>query len=372
MRNRVTSIVGPDRPPQTWIALVVLVGAFGCGGGNGAAAPTPAPTPSATPAADVDGWSALANSPAGEAQQRHDDVFFLDESRGWLVNIRGEVFRTTDGGMSWLRSNPLPTGVTPRCVGFGSALQGWLGTIDFRSTAGGLALFETTDGGVSWSNVSSRISGAVVPGLCGMRVLGPSTVVAVGRWHGPAVFVKTTDGGVTWTSRNLDADASGLVDLFFFNEREGFAVGSLGDGRSEAVQRAARTVILATADGGETWENRYTSAAVGQRAWKIQFVTTAVGYVTTEGATPEGVVLKTADGGRTWQKSLVGAGLSFEGVGFVSADRGWVGSGESLYATSDGGTTWRRVGFGRSINRMRVLSADLVLACGDRVYRWRP
>jgi len=69
---------------------------------------------------------------------------------------------------------------------------------------------------------------------------------------------------------------------------------------------------------------------VGQWAWKIQFITDRIGYVTTEGPTPEGVVLK----------------------------------------TTDGGATWKALSFGTRVNRMRVLSESLVFASGDRVYRW--
>src|SRR5687768_18200706 len=38
-----------------------------------------------------------------------------------------------------------------------------------------------------------------------------------------------------------------------------------------------------------------SSAGVGQWAWKIQFVTDRVGYVTTEGPAPDGAILKTTD-----------------------------------------------------------------------------
>jgi photosystem II stability/assembly factor-like uncharacterized protein len=98
----------------------------------------------------------------------------------------------------------------------------------------------------------------------------------------------------------------------------------------------------------------------------------AAGFVTTEGPTPQGVVVKTTDGGATWQPMTVNPGVSFEGVAFVTRDRGWVGSNATLYSTSDGGATWAPLQFGRLVNRMRVLRSDLVYACGDRVYRWMP
>ncbi len=317
----------------------------------------------------------LTGSPLSPGTSRHDDLFFLDASNGWLVNVRGEVHRTQDGGATWQLLSQFPAGmVFPRCLGFASATRGWVGSLNI--TAGRLvpdsSLFETQDGGRTWTNVFTRLGGAPVVGLCGLRVLSPSIVAAVGRWCGPPVFVKTTDGGRTWTSRSLAPLVTGVVDLFFLDERNGFAVGGLGVGTSEAEERASRTVILATTDGGESWQTRYLSTGLGQWAWKIQFITDRIGYVTTEGPTPDGVILKTTDGGVTWRAMAVDPGVAFEGLAFVTPERGWVGSFPTLYGTADGGATWRSLAFGIRVNRMRVLSESLVFAAGDRVYRWTP
>jgi photosystem II stability/assembly factor-like uncharacterized protein len=254
-----------------FLAAAALV-AMACGeGGMPRVSPSASPSPPPSGPADPRGWVMLPGSPESPANARHDDVFFLDPASGWLVNTRGEVHRTRDGGGTWQRIATVP-GVFLRCVGFTSASRGWAGNISATTQArAGSALFETTDGGVSWSNISDRIAGDPVVGLCGMRVLG-STIVAVGRWNGPAVFVKSNDGGRTWMSRNLAGLASGLVDVFFFNQQDGFAVGGLGVGSSEAEQRASRTVVLHTSDGGATWQTRYLSEGVGEWAWKIHFV----------------------------------------------------------------------------------------------------
>jgi hypothetical protein len=44
-------------------------------------------------------WQALPRAPI--RTDRHEDVFFVDAERGWVVNRAGEVHRTTDGGASW-------------------------------------------------------------------------------------------------------------------------------------------------------------------------------------------------------------------------------------------------------------------------------
>jgi photosystem II stability/assembly factor-like uncharacterized protein len=357
------------------IAALGLVSALtACGGGSSPAPlPTPSSGPSLPPPSASDGWRAVESSPLSPANARHDDITFLDERTGWLVNTRGEVYGTTDGGERWDRLAQLPSGAFGRCVAFASARLGWIGNINLtNSPVPDVALWETEDGGRTWSNASSRIAGAPVAGLCGMRVLDERIVVAVGRWSGPAVFVKTTDGGRRWTSRDLGALTGGLVDVAFLDERRGFAIGGLGDGPSDVQQRASRVVVLATEDGGDTWQTRYLGSRAGERGWKIQFADALTGYVSIEGASPEGVVLRTADGGRTWERRLVAAGLSFEGVGFVSPQRGWLGSGQGLFATQDGGASWQPLGVGRLVNRIRVLGPGRALAAGDRVYAWTP
>src|SRR5438093_8187592 len=354
-------------------AAILLVGLMGCGGGSAPAPASPSPAPSVTPPAAVDGWRLQASSPASPANRRHDDLAFLDEQTGWLVNTRGEVYATTDGGMRCDRLAQLPGDVFPRCVGFASTGLGWLGNINLTNgPQPDMALFETQDGGRTWSNISSRIAGAPVVGLCGMRVLSPSVVVAVGRWSGPAVFVKTVDGGRTWTSHGLDALTGGLVDVAFLDDRAGFAVGGFGDGSSEAQQRTSKVVVLATTDGGETWSVRYLGDRPGERGWKIHFVDASTGHVSIEGTDPVGSILRTTDGGLTWQRKPVAAGVSFEGIGFVSPERGWAGSGRTLYRTGDGGATWQALEFAAQVNRIRVVSPRRAFASGDRVYVWQP
>jgi photosystem II stability/assembly factor-like uncharacterized protein len=68
----------------------------------------------------------------------------------------------------------------------------------------------------------------------------------------------------------------------------------------------------------------YESTHTGVWCWKISFPTRQIGYVSTQGAQNNGVVLKTTNGGLSWQEIVVGQGLGFSGIGFVSSSFGWV------------------------------------------------
>ena len=51
----------------------------------------------------VDGWHVLPDSPMRKEGLRHDDLFFTDPDTGWVVNVSGEIYKTTDGGESWVQ-----------------------------------------------------------------------------------------------------------------------------------------------------------------------------------------------------------------------------------------------------------------------------
>ncbi|MBC8043136.1 MAG: T9SS type A sorting domain-containing protein [Rhizobacter sp.] len=168
---------------------------------------------------------------------------------------------------------------------------------------------------------------------------------------------------------------TGLVDVRFTNKDSGFAVGQGG------AYPNTTTVVLFTADGGTTWQTRYTSTKTGIWSWKISFPTRDTGYVSTQGYSDSTTFLKTVDGGLTWKEStfLSRAGskqFSAEGIGFVTPSLGWIGAYPSSsylmdsYRTTNGGATWNIDTFGKSLNRFRMFGDTLGYAVGETVYKY--
>jgi photosystem II stability/assembly factor-like uncharacterized protein len=163
----------------------------------------------------------------------------------------------------------------------------------------------------------------------------------------------THDGGATWENRSLGtitvkveerpdrisstlSDDIVLFDLSFPDPKHGYISGEFG-------------TLLATADGGQTWEKR--EVGTEKTLFGVSFPTPEKGWV----VGIDGLVLRTRDGGRKWevQHGAISA-ESIEELGFmetlknsglydVEMDGQYgvvVGDTGNLMVTSDGGESW--------------------------------
>jgi len=143
----------------------------------------------------------------------------------------------------------------------------------------------------------------------------------------------------TWNKQKTNTFAW-LHSVFFVDESRGWAVGGKG-------------ALLATSDGGETWELR--RRPVEDTLHEIVFTDANTGWIVCERsifapmAKGESVsyLLKSSDGGESWTRVDVTRGedvdIKLAGLSFADAEHGWVyGEQGVLYATSDGGRTWVR------------------------------
>ena len=313
-------------------------------------------------------WQLLPNSPS--AGFRHDDLFFVNQDTGWVVNVDGYIYKTTDGGNSWATQLFQPA-TSFRCVGFANASKGWAGNLgpgSWSPTTDTLPLYQTTDGGNTWQPVTN-VSGPLAKGICGISVVNDTVVYAVGRVGGPCYIMKTIDGGTSWSSVNFSPPAFFLIDCHFFSADTGFVAGCTGTNFNDE-----RYSIFYTTDGGQNWLQVASTPSFNGHCWKLNFPSRYTGYASIEAW--QGMdsipVLKTTDGGITWQEKLWSIPLWYaQGVGFINDSVGWCGSSlNQVKETTDGGNTWNVISFVENFNRFRRINDTLAYAGGNRIWKY--
>ena len=300
---------------------------------------------------------------------KQDDIFFLNSNLGWYVNGGGKIYKTTDGGITWIEKLS-KAGTFFRTIGFVDEKLGFAGNIGtdyFPNVSDTTPLYVTDDGGETWRAVTA-VKGPTVKGLCAIDVLhtkfinsgvlqNRTVIHAGGRVGGPAFLMRSIDNGQPWKSMDVSAHTKMILDVKFFDESQGLIMGA-----TDTDVEKSNALIIATKDGGVTWTKVYQSTRPFEIIWKVSFPTRDVGYATIQNYNPDKTVsqrhvAKTTDGGQTWREiPLVNEHPVREfGVGFADAHLGWVGTGSGGYQTTDGGANWTFVEVGRAVNKVRIV-----------------
>jgi photosystem II stability/assembly factor-like uncharacterized protein len=169
--------------------------------------------------------------------------------------------------------------------------------------------------------------------LTAVSFVDASRGFAVGHW---GTIIASVDGGETWQLQRVDSAVDQpLFSVAFRSPLEGWAVGLW-------------SILLHTEDGGKTWVAQHLDAPPGGKKAdrnlnKIFFDAHGTIFVAAE----QGNVLRSQDGGKTWVYLTTGYLGSFwtglaasNGAIYVGGLRG------SLYRSTDGGAHWTALASG--------------------------
>ncbi len=345
-------------------------------------APPPPPPPSGT------GWQKIGVN--GDLFGVH----FVSASEGWAVGLDQVIAHTTDAGGTWTlvgkdqfiwKSGQPPTGNVPNFfdVFFINPETGW-------AVGWPEAIFKTSNGGDTW--VEQHLNHArLTPDegagvyLRKVRFLNESHGWAVGRF---GYIFKTDDGGATWipisqkyrrplphpcvypTAEHISPELRGtprpqVVDynphLFALDiiAKDDVWVGGGSEG-DEPCDKGWLRVIMHTTDGGQSWEYLYESETADPpgsdprakldgngRIFDLKFIgNTAWAVGGTGTARPN--ALYSQDGGQTWRQNLTASnrnlGAGYYGLSFLSPSKVWMAGWEGLIMhgelQADGTFTW--------------------------------
>jgi len=254
-------------------------------------------------------------------------VYFVNERRGWAVGGKGALLATEDGGAHWeVRRAPVED--TLNDIFFTDERTGWvvcersiylLKTKDERRSY----LLKTEDGGASWRRV--EVAGTDVDArLVRVRFAGRERGWVFGEM---GALYATTDGGGSWARQRVPTRHL-LLGGMFLDARQGWLVG-------------AGATLLQTSDSGETW--RAGRLVTGQPL-SLPLNPAPASYPLASSSSPASARAASAEPESAAPRSSAGAPsvVRFNAVSFVDGRRGWaVGGGGAVFATEDGGLTWR-------------------------------
>lgn len=246
-------------------------------------------------------------------------VFFLDANTGFAAGkgsppvLRGEILRTSDGGITW-QTVFADTSIRPNCIKFinsqtGFAIGGFFAS-QFR-------LFKTSNNGINWYPLC-YIEGYY--GKYSVDFVNDQTGYACGIW---GTISKTTNGGVNWQLQyQLAYQGNCFLSVDFVNETTGWCAGDSGR-------------IVKTTNGGTNWFTQLSTVSNNLRG--IYMLNVNTGYIAAEGA----LILKTVNSGQNWMRQYLPTAQHFTSVYFTDAVTGYVcgGRGE-IYKTTDEGNIW--------------------------------
>lgn len=238
---------------------------------DGFASTGPGSTGSTMLFSTVDGgatWTSLGAKPllGGGAQ-----VVFTSPNEGWAVSTPnygdldpqeasiGNLYRTTDGGASWVPVPGLPPNEQYALPTFFGATTGVVMGNPEGLPGQSTSIFVTDDGGGTWTARS-------LPSIAGLATLKPrglgsrfaAITPTVWRIDIGSVLYSTADGGLTWTSLvpTPKTAAGNVSSVVFSSRRDGMAISlqpHCASPYSAPLESSCFPSLVVSSDGGASW-----------------------------------------------------------------------------------------------------------------------
>ncbi len=308
----------------------------------------------------------------------------VSPSTGWAVTEQGssqQVWRTTDGGITWKDVTPKRGAGQSGYYYFLDESHAWLtGEVSGAPSGAQLVTFVTVDGGKTWERgtpISAKLgtNGGSLPGALTLYFLNAGTgwlvISNVDPAHAawPQVY-STTDGGRHWLLAASEAGIGnspagflpGFAEPSFVSTSTGWLTVGLYSTNGHGAY-FSRTLVLVTHDGGHTWYGQPLPIDVpyGAVMDAPQFFGQRQGVMVMHAIDPASPVpamlLATSDGGLTWTAKRLDWPYIWS-IQFVDRNHAWAMAGPGsdfakqlgtptislpLYRSDDGGVTWTRV-----------------------------
>ncbi|OGL44814.1 MAG: hypothetical protein A2161_02170 [Candidatus Schekmanbacteria bacterium RBG_13_48_7] len=152
--------------------------------------------------------------------------------------------------------------------------------------------------------------------------------IIMGTKNMAGFMLTTKDGGKSWEESAI-ADYIEIYAVSFPDKTTGYAVGITGSD--------TRFSFLKSMNSGKTWEIQFIEDEKREAMYAVYFADEKNGWI----AGRLELIFATNDGGKTWKKQHMGTERNIRGLYFVNEKTGWaVGDAGIILKTDDGGLNW--------------------------------
>lgn len=254
-------------------------------------------------------------------------IDFIDDNLGYATGSLNEIYKTTNGGESWLVIS-LPSEYELDAyfpgIAFESAEKGVLGD--------NACLYSIDLSTNTWKSFKKSFT---TNNFESVTFSNDTTLFAVGN----NVLARSDNNGRTWNVIEDNVAKGVFFDVAFTNNSTGYVVGV-----NSSMAGLNKGLIIKTTNGGMTWQMAYNPP---KQLTGICFPTQNVGYAV--GLSSQ--LFKTTDGGSNWLAANTGIDADLTSVWFLNRDTGFVcGTAGKVYRTVNGGESWLLQSSGVSYN----------------------
>gem|GEM_PF-2685353 len=263
------------------------------------------------------------------------NVWFVSDLEGFVVGTGGRLFRTIDGGLTWV---VVVTGTTVDLTGFRIINGRW-----YVYGKNGVVRY-SLNGGVTWVTIQLDVNVTITD----IRFISDNYGIAVG--HGGVVFIWN---GTTWLRQTLNVSINVNFTAVYVYGAYVYVVGT----------------------GGNLW--RYDGTSWIRITLNLNIDITSLtmldgmfGYL----VGTDGTLCRTFDGGLTWSVLVSGVNVRLRSVCIISRNIAYVvGDGGVLLQTLDGGVTWVRIDLNTSVSLFSVTFINgwgYIVGAGGTIFRF--
>jgi len=219
-----------------------------------------------------DNWFALRNGPVGLGNS-YKGTFFINSLTGWIGGYRLQIYKTTDGGVSF---DSTYMNMTIMDIHFKDSNTG-------IAVGGGGIVYKTTNQGLNWIMTHDYYSGS--GDFKKVSVINNQYCFVVESKSNSRVF-RSTNYGDTWDSIGYIVGADYSYACRFSSLQTGWA-GITGNPSQE---------LFKSTDGGATWNLQYINVSPLGWIGPMHFYNDSIGWV----AGGNGTILFTSNSGTTF------------------------------------------------------------------------